>query len=85
MNYLIGDNYEKARRIARHKVWKEINANKYKIENFQRGPDQFSKIFYLLIRYYSRVRDSVIRLEEAWAFLMEMIYSREIKGQLLFE
>ncbi|MFS8160640.1 MAG: hypothetical protein ACMG6E_10655 [Candidatus Roizmanbacteria bacterium] len=39
----------------------------------------------MLIRYYARVRDSVLNLEEAWAFLMEMIYSSEMKGQLLFE
>jgi hypothetical protein len=82
---LIGDKYEQQRKIRRQKIWKEICANKFKIEHFQRAPDQFNRIFDLIIRYYARVRDSVLNLEEAWAFLMEMIYSSEMKGQLLFE
>ncbi len=31
MNYLVGDKYEMARKITIHKVWKEINGNRYKV------------------------------------------------------
>lgn len=34
VNYLIGDKYEQQRKIRRQKIWKEICANKFKIEHF---------------------------------------------------
>ncbi|MFS8160641.1 MAG: hypothetical protein ACMG6E_10660 [Candidatus Roizmanbacteria bacterium] len=39
VNYLVGDKYEQQRKIRRQKIWKEICANKFKIEHFQRAPD----------------------------------------------
>jgi hypothetical protein len=39
----------------------------------------------MIIRYYTKVRDSVIDLEEIWVFLMESVYQQELKGNLIFE
>lgn len=39
----------------------------------------------MIIRFYTRVRDSVVNLEEIWVFLMEAVYQQEMKGQLIFE
>ena len=82
---LIGEKYELARKINRHKIWQEIKANKYKIEHFQKASEQFSRVFHMLFRYYAKIKDAILNLEEAWSFLMEMIYQRIMEGQLLFE
>jgi len=38
------------------------------------GPDAYKRNFDMIIRFYTKVRDSVIDLEEIWVFLMESVY-----------
>lgn len=85
IQYLLGEEYELIRKVTRNKVWKEINSNKYKVEHFSFSPDSYHRVFNLIIKFYNRVKDSVINIEEIWSFLMEMTYNHEITGQLLFE
>ena len=73
LHYLNGD-YEKARSIARHNMLKRQRANRYKIPHYQYGPEAYKRMFDMIIRYYTKVRDQVIKLEEIWVFLMETVY-----------
>jgi hypothetical protein len=66
--------------VTRNKVWKEINANKYKVEHLSFSPDAYYRVFNLIVKFYNRVKDSVLNIEEIWSFLMEMTYSHEITG-----
>jgi hypothetical protein len=74
IHYLIGDQYEKARNISRQNMLREKQANRYKIAHFVQGPEAYKRIFDMIIRFYTRVRDAVINLEEIWVFLMESVY-----------
>jgi hypothetical protein len=80
IHYLIGEQYEKVRDNARWNMLREKQVNKYKTAHFVQGPDAYKKIFDLIIRFYTRVRDAVIDLEEIWVFLMESVYQQEMKG-----
>lgn len=82
---LTNDKYEAFRKLNRYKLWKEIKANMYKVQHFSRAPEQFKRIFELIYRFYERIKNSILSIEEAWSFLVEMIYSRNMEGQLLFE
>lgn len=53
---------------------REKQANKYKIAHFVQGPEAYKRIFDMIIRFYTRVRDAVVNLEEIWMFLMELVY-----------
>src|SRR6185437_1958164 len=85
IHYLLGEQYELARKLSRQKMWREMNANKYKVQHFVHASEAYNKIFDIIIKYYARVRDSVTNLEEIWVFLMEIVYQQELKGQLIFE
>jgi len=74
IHYLVGEQYELARKLSRQKMWRELNANKYRVSHFPQAPEAYNKVFDLIIRFYQRVRESVINLEEIWVFLMEIVY-----------
>ena len=75
VHYLMGEQYERVRDIARQNMIRRAKANKFKIPHFQYGPEAYKKIFDMVIRYYTKVRDQVVKLEEMWVFLMESVYS----------
>ena len=74
INYLEGDQYELFRKISRQKMLRQSAANKYKVVPFAQNPESYNKIFDLIIKFYTRVRDSITNLEEVWFFLMEIVY-----------
>lgn len=53
--------------------------------SFQTKPEQFRKLFDTIIKYYTRVREAVIGIEEIWIFLIEIVFQQELKGNLIFE
>ena len=59
--------------------------NNETIVSFYQYPDAYQKIFDLLIKFYTRVRDSIIGIEEMWVFFMESIFHQELKGNMIFE
>lgn len=74
IHYLMGDQYERVRNIARQNMIRRNRVSKFKIPHFQYGPDAYKRMFDMIIRYYTKVRDQVIKLEEMWVFLMETVY-----------
>jgi hypothetical protein len=38
-------------------------------------PEAYRKIFDMIIKFYSRVRECVIGIEEIWVFLIESVFA----------
>jgi hypothetical protein len=53
--------------------------------SFSQKPEAFRKLFDTIIKYYTRVREAVIGIEEIWVFLIESVFQQELKGNLIFE
>jgi hypothetical protein len=53
--------------------------------SFAHKPESFRKLFDTIIKYYTRVREAVIGIEEIWVFLIESVFQQELKGNLIFE
>ena len=45
----------------------------------------YHKVFDLLIKFYTRMRDAVPDVEEMWVFLIESVWQTDLKGRLIFE
>jgi hypothetical protein len=41
---------------------------------FSSKPEAFRKLFDTIIKYYTRVREAVIGIEEIWVFLIESVF-----------
>eukprot|EP00347_Sterkiella_histriomuscorum_P010269 403376945 len=85
MQYMNDPKYETKRNDLRHKIWSQVRMNNETIVSFYQYPDAYQKIFDLLIKFYTRVRDSIIGIEEMWVFFMESIFHQELKGNMIFE
>ncbi len=85
MRYMVDSNYEKVRNNLRHRIWSEVRRNNEMIAPFFSKPDSYRKIFDMIIKFYTRVRESVIGIEEMWVFLIESVFQQELKGNLIFE
>jgi len=85
MKYMLDSKYEAIRNDLRHRIWSEMRKNNEVIVSFYQQPDAYQKIFDLLIKFYTRVRDAIIDIEEMWVFFMESVFNHELKGNMIFE
>lgn len=82
---LASEAYESVRKEVRVKLWSELRKSFEVSVSFSKYPEQFRKLFDTLIKYYTRVREAVIGIEEIWVFLIEQIFHQELKGNLIFD
>ena len=75
MKYMEDERYEKVKSEIRHKIWEEVKKNNENLVSFYSKPDAYRKIFDMIIKFYTRVRESVIGIEEMWVFLIESVFS----------
>jgi len=66
--------YEQVRNNLRRQLWTESRNNNQVIVSFQQQPEEFRKLFDTIIKYYTRVREAVIGIEEIWVFLIESVF-----------
>jgi hypothetical protein len=64
---------------------KDVNSNKYRLQHFIQAQTLYHKVFDLLIRFYTRIRDAVPDVEEMWVFLIESVWQTDLKGRIIFE
>ena len=74
MRYMIDSRYEQIRNDLRHRIWSEVKKNNEIIVSFYSKADAYRKIFDMIIKFYTRVRESVIGIEEMWVFLIESVF-----------
>lgn len=74
MKYMLDSKYESIRNDLRYRIWSEMRKNNEILVSFYQQPDSYQKVFDLIIKFYTRVRDSVIGIEEIWLFLMESVF-----------
>jgi len=77
--------YEQIKSELRSRIWREVRKSNETIAAFYQRPEGFRRIFDLIIRFYSRVREAVLEIEEIWIFLIESLFQQELKGNLIFE
>lgn len=77
--------YEQVKSELRHRIWREIRKSNEIIASFYQKPEGFRKLFDMLVKFYTRVREAVLGIEEMWIFLVESIFNQELTGNLLFE
>lgn len=85
MKYMSDQRYEQIRNDIRYRIWSEMRKNNEMIVSFYQHPDAYQKIFDLLIKFYTKVRDSILGIEEMWLFFMESVFQQELKGSLIFD
>lgn len=83
--YMADSRYEQVRTDLRRQIWQEVRKNNEVIVALPHKPEAFRKIFDTIIKYYTRVREAVIGIEEIWVFLIESVFQQELKGNLIFE
>ena len=54
IHYLCGEQYEKVRALARQNLIRRNKANKLKIPPFQYAPENYRRMFDMIIRYYTK-------------------------------
>ena len=74
MKYMNDPKYEAIRNDLRRRIWAEMRKNNEVIVSFYQHPDAYQKVFDLMIKFYTRVRDAVIGIEEMWVFFMESVF-----------
>ena len=77
--------YEKVKAELRHRIWREVRKNNEAITSLYFNHAQFQRIFDIIVRFYTRVREAVLGIEEIWVFLIESLFQQELKGGLLFD
>ena len=83
--YMADNRYEQVRTDLRRQIWSEVRKNNEVMVSFTQKPESFRKLFDTIIKYYTRVREAVIGIEEIWVFLIESVFQQELKGNLIFE
>ncbi len=83
--YMADNRYEQVRTDLRRQIWSEVRKNNEVMVSFVHKPESFRKLFDTIIKYYTRVREAVIGIEEIWVFLIESVFQQELKGNLIFE
>ena len=63
--------YEQVRTKLRRSLWTESRNQNQVIVSFQEQPEAFRTLFDNIINYYTKVRETVIGIEEIWVFLIE--------------
>jgi hypothetical protein len=66
--------YEQVRTDLRRQIWTEVRKNNEVMVSFSQNPEAFRKLFDTIIKYYTRVREAVIGIEEIWVFLIESVF-----------
>lgn len=66
--------YEQVRTDLRRQIWTEVRKNNEIMVSFNQKPEAFRKLFDTIIKYYTRVREAVIGIEEIWVFLIESVF-----------
>ena len=83
--YMADNRYEQVRTDLRRQIWSEVRKNNEVMVSFTHKAESFRKLFDTIIKYYTRVREAVIGIEEIWVFLIESVFKQELKGNLIFE
>jgi hypothetical protein len=77
--------YEKVKTELRQRIWREVRKNNEAITSLYFNHTQFQRVFDILVRFYTRVREAVLGIEEIWVFLIESLFQQELKGGLIFD
>ncbi len=77
--------YEQVRTALRRQIWTDWRKNNEVIAPLSCKAENFRSLFDTIIKYYTRVREAVIGIEEIWVFLIESVFQQELKGNLIFE
>lgn len=72
--YLGDPRYEQVRAQVRRQVFNEWRQSTEIIIPFSQKPEHYRRLFDLLIKYYMRVREAVVGVEEIWVFLIESVF-----------
>lgn len=83
--YLGDQRYEQVRADLRRQLFQEWRNSTEVIIPFAQKPEHYRRLFDMIIKYYTRVREAVIGVEEIWVFLIESVFHQELKGNLIFE
>jgi hypothetical protein len=73
------------RTALRRQIWTDWRKNNEVIAPLSCKAENFRSLFDTIIKYYTRVREAVIGIEEIWVFLIESVFQQELKGNLIFE
>ena len=66
--------YEQVKSELRSRIWHELKKNNETMLSLSSKPDSFRKIFDWIVRYYTRMCDAVLPIEEMWVFLVEALF-----------
>lgn len=66
--------YEAIKTELRHRIWREVRKQNETIVDLYQRPDGFRRVFDMIIKFYTRVREAVVGIEEIWVFLIESIF-----------
>ena len=57
-----------------------MSVNRYKLHSYTARKVEYQRVFEMLLRYYTRLRECTPDLEEVWVFLMEQVFNQVPKG-----
>ncbi len=67
-------------------MWQNIRKNNEIVVSFYEKVSEFRKMFNLIIKYYTRVREAVLAIEEIWVFIRESFYNSNWESnEMIFE
>lgn len=74
MRYMSDNRYDQIRGDLRQRIWQEVRKSNETIVSLVAKPDAYRKVFDMIIKFYTRVREAVIGIEEMWVFLIESVF-----------
>ena len=83
--YMNDSKYEEIKADLRYRIWREVRKSNETLISLHQNPSNYKKLFDMIIKFYSRVREAVLGIEEIWVFLLESVFLQELKGNLIFE
>jgi len=75
--YLNDHRYDQVKAQLRYQLWQEVRKNNEIVASLYQKVESFRKIFNLILKYYTRVREAVFAIEEMWIFLIESTFNQQ--------
>jgi hypothetical protein len=72
--YMNDYRYEEIKSQLRYSIWRQIRRNNEVIQKLTSQPDDFRNIFDKIIKFYTKVKEAVLGIEEMWVFLIESLF-----------
>ena len=77
--------YEQARRLSRQTLFESQHDQQPTLLTFSSAPSEYQFLFNNISDAYNKLEQASLPLEELWTFLLDAVYRKQPRGNLIFE